>query len=207
YAKVESTFSSAWPWYNFGHSRIATHTQEIRRGSHLSDLDFYYVTGATSPTYVEMTQPIGVVCPQQDFSVSSQRLRAQVCAFKNTWFGMCPEGEGTYGSVYNTLSSKSRICPATTVPTTEAPLSVTIHRSIADTVTTVEFTIPSLGEAALIVIFLLVTMTGFHALVMAIVIGMAGSAKSKSSKVKAWAASQRDALTSVLESSDTDLNV
>ncbi|GIQ86318.1 hypothetical protein KIPB_008150, partial [Kipferlia bialata] len=117
----------------------------------------------------EFLQPEGVICPSQEFFVSTQRGTISTPFAAVSFFGLIPFLDH-FGVLYNDVSNDPSVCDGSSVPTEADPLSVTIHRTTVDSVTTVEFCIPSSTQGIVTAVALVGTVFASHAAAMMVII-------------------------------------
>ncbi|GIQ79488.1 hypothetical protein KIPB_000136 [Kipferlia bialata] len=113
-------------------------------------------------------QPDGVLCPSQVFDVSTQRGTAQTASGAMSLFGVYTFSDH-FGTLYNNVSTELRVCEGSSVPTASDPLSVTIRRTTEQSVTTVEFGIPSTTEGILSALALVGALFASHAVTLMVI--------------------------------------
>ncbi|GIQ82452.1 hypothetical protein KIPB_003592, partial [Kipferlia bialata] len=129
-------------------------------------------------------QPDGVLCPQQSFSVSSQRTLVTGCRDNPSMMGLC-RNTGHYGAVYDTLEGSPAICRGDSSPSTASPLSVTISRTMEDAVTRVDFTLPGFVKVLSTLFVVGVELFSLHALTLKVIEMASGRLETRRAR-KAW---------------------
>ncbi|GIQ87768.1 hypothetical protein KIPB_009871 [Kipferlia bialata] len=166
-----------------------------------SDPDSYSSGSADNAAYdrgFEFQQPEGVLCPSQEYAVSTQR------ALTKTWktpvhSSVWDVGTAYYAGVYNSLVASRAVCEGNTTPTESEPVSLTILKSHTDTVTMIEFSNPGLAASTVSVVMLLGQMLGAHFIVKAILVKTVGRDELKKARGK-----EADIPSTVEDSLDTE---
>ncbi|GIQ86729.1 hypothetical protein KIPB_008634, partial [Kipferlia bialata] len=132
--------------------------KDLQRGITLNPSSGHpVVAGLNDPMDYDFVQPLGVVCPQQDFTVTTQRGIVTNCMdtvevpalelLGHTLYKGCAY-TGYHGNVYNSIAAAPAICRGDSLPTEASPLSVTISTRMTETVTSVSFPLAGMDKVA-----------------------------------------------------------